>query len=129
MELIEPAAVFASRCASSLPAPPRPLQAPTRPAGDGVWQTILFDTLNDFGQEPVNIMSLINAVARRGNYTRWKDYDAKRREILGLVCRLIRVGGLDRVARRYVALPRSDDQRRAYLEAAAQPLALPPPNL
>ena len=129
MELIEPAAVFASRCASNLPAPPRPLQPPTRPAGDGFWTTVVFDTLRDYGGEPMKFTSLVNAVARLGNYSRRADYDCKRVELFKLVGRLIRIGRLDRVGRKHVGMPRSDDRRRAYLAAAAQPVNLPPPNL
>jgi hypothetical protein len=39
------------------------------------------------------------------------------------------LGNLDRVDRKFITIPRTDARRRAYLEAAAQPVDLPPPGL
>ena len=73
--------------------------------------------------------SVVNAVVRRGNYTRRADREAKKAELFRLLCRLIRTGLLDRVGRKHVNVPRTDARRRAYLASISTPLDLPTPDV
>lgn len=133
MDLIEPEIVYARRCgsvaASGPPAPHQPRGKPYGHLGDDFWTTAVFDVLRENGDEPMQITSLVNAVGKLGNYTRRADYDARRVALLKLVSKLIREARLDRVVRKHVIIPRSDARRKAFLEAAAQPLDLPAPQL
>ena len=69
-------------------------------------------------------MSVINTVARKGNFRRRVDYDKKRLELMKLGGHLVRIGRLDRIARKYVALPMSQAKYRQYLWKANESVDL-----
>jgi hypothetical protein len=100
-----------------------------RPWGDNYWVTAVFDALRDNGEEPMRITTLVNVVARQGNYSRRADYDRRRVELFGVISKLLRTGRLDRAGRKHVIIPMSDARRQAYLATASQPLDLPPPQV
>ena len=89
----------------------------------------MFDVLKEGGSAPMRFTTLVNVTARRGNFSRWKDYDACKRKLFKLVGGLVRIGRLDRLNRRYIAIPNSDARYRAYQESLLAPLDLPTPRV
>lgn len=120
MIFIEPQQTFMRRQAQQTIPPPRP-------KADDFWTSIVFDILKEDGTEPMRFTTLVNMTAKRGNFSRWKDYDACKRKIFNLVGNLVRIGRLDRVNRRFVIIPKSDARYRAYQESLLAPLDLPMP--
>jgi hypothetical protein len=132
MEVIEPASVYAQRRSPAYtftsPALHRPHELPSRGVDD-FWTCAVLDTLRENGDEPLRITTLVNVVAKLGNFRRRQDYDDRRVQLLKLVGRLMRIGRIDRVARKYAAIARSNERYQAYLALAKEPLDLPPPDL
>jgi hypothetical protein len=140
MILVEPLKVYISRArppATVVRAPIADLvdQHTARPGGnpqplsDSFWTDLIVETLREGDGEPVPITTLVNSVARQGNFSKRADYDRKRVELFKVVGRLIRTGRLDRVGRKHVTIAPPDAQQQPCAKAAAQPLNLPPPRL
>jgi hypothetical protein len=109
---------------------PAPTRWPTgRRLESDFWTTAVFDTLRDYGNEAMRITSLVNSVAKLGNYSRRADYDCKRIELFRLVGRLIRTCQLDRVGRKHVTIPLTNARRQAFLAEAVKPVDFPPANI
>jgi hypothetical protein len=137
--LVEPLEVHAARAV----APPVIVRAPLadlvdrhsigqgghpQALGDAFWIDLVFEAVREDG-EPVAITTVVNRVARQGGFRRRSDYDRKRVELFRLIGRLIHTGRLDRVARKYVAIPQNDARRQALLAAASAPVDLPTPQV
>lgn len=130
MIFVEPPRAFEQRrLVTHSPTPAAPTPSRPQPFGQEWWIEQVFDVIRENGEEAMRFTSVVNAVVRRGNYTYRADREAKKAELFRLVCKLIRIGLLDRVGRKHVNLPRSDARRRAYLASSNAPLDLPPPNL
>lgn len=131
--IIEPQEVYDKRrslaATFTSPMPAKCPGAPPQAIGDDWWTGVLLDTLRENGNKPVRLTSLVNAVAKKGNFPRRIDYDRKRIELFKLAGKLIRTARLDRVGRKHVEIPRNDARRKAYLAATAMPLDLPRPRL
>lgn len=132
MIFAEPPSAYARRLGdlsvALMPASSSPGRQP-RPWGDDFWATALLDALRDNGEEPMRITTLVNVVARQGNYSRRADYDRRRVALFKLISKLLHTGHLDRAGRRHVVIPTSDARRQAYLATASQPLDLPVPQV
>jgi hypothetical protein len=96
--------------------------------GETAWTEWLLDTLNREG-EPMRITTLVNATVKKGNFIERSSREAKKVELFKLIGRMIRSGRLQRVARKNVTLPASDEPYRAYLAKFAAPIDLPKPNI
>lgn len=133
---IEPPAVAAARMAIPKPSPAaltakeiaihQPRNFGPKPTDD-FWTKLIFENLQS--DEPVRIVNLVNRVVRHGSFSCRSDRETGKIALLKLVGKLIRTGYLERVRRKYVAIPASDERRRAYLEQFAGPLNLPAPQL
>ncbi len=134
---IEPSAVAAARLATAPPIPfnatargsaARPQLDQTRKPNDNFWTRMLFETMS-LEDEPMRIVTLVNAVVAWGNFAARSEREAKKVELLALVGRLIRIGRLRRVGSHHVTIPTSDEKYQAYLTRAAAPVELPEPCL
>ena len=139
MIILEPESCYATRQRMPKPLPPtpaattakQPIKSPPpnfgpKPPGD-FWTTLVFEHLQS--DEPVRIVNLVNMVARHGNFSCRSDRETGKIVLLKLVGKLIRTGRLDRVRRRFVTIPASDERRRAYLEKFSGPLNFPAPQV
>ncbi len=64
----------------------------------------MFDTPRDSGNEPMRITSLVNDVARHGDFARRVKHDARRIQLFKLIGSLIRTARLDRGAILYTII-------------------------
>jgi hypothetical protein len=96
--------------------------------GDDWTQAILEEC--ERSPEAVRITTLANLIAKADNNKTWKDFEARKVSVFRHIALMIRQGRLDRVARRFVTIPRSDEKWKAYLEALDKPVSgLPEPSL
>lgn len=96
---------------------------------DDYWVSLVFEVLERNGGEPMRITSVVNSMARVCRFTARVDRDAKKIHFLKLVGKLIREGRLERVARKYVNTPLTDERHRAYLARWSAPINLPRPSV
>jgi hypothetical protein len=94
---------------------------------DGYWASLALEVVQRNGGEPIRITTVVNSMARVFHFTSRADREAKKLQFLKLVGKLIREGRLERVARKFVNTPLTDERHRAYLAKWAAPLNLPPP--
>jgi hypothetical protein len=95
---------------------------------DDFWTEWILETLAFDGQ-PMLITRLVNAVVTWGNFSGRAQRQSKKVELFKVVGKLVRVGRLERVARKYVTLPATDERYRAYLAKSAVSIELPKANV
>jgi len=100
-------------------------EQPLRRVSDGFWTTAVMEILKSHGQTPIRITTLVNRAVQKENFRHRKDRERQKRNLLILTCRLIKMGRLDRVQRKYVKLPASDHRFNAYLDSIAGDLPRP----
>jgi len=93
---------------------------------DDFWTQLVFETLN-LEDEPLRITTVVNEVAAWGGYATRSEREGKKIELFKLIGKLVRIGRLQRVGRRYVTIPANDDKYQAYLAQAAAAVELPEP--
>lgn len=107
---------------------PPPGEGSLRQSGDRYWTEIIIETLK-IEDGPMPITALVNAAAKWGDYSTRTDREKRKIQLFKLIGKLIRIGRLQRVGRRYVTIPANDDKYQAYLAQAAIPVELPEPNV
>jgi hypothetical protein len=138
MMLIEPPDVFVAR----LRTPQRLLSAMTareitkNPPGiyaprptDDYWVKLVIETLRDNGDEAMRITSVVNKTVQHWRFAARSDRERKKIELFRLVGKLIRMGRLERVGRKFVNIPLTDERYQAYLAKVSLPIDLPRPNV
>jgi hypothetical protein len=136
--IIEPPAAAAARLALPKPVPSalsareitkNPPRIYQLKPNDNYWPKLIFESLRDNGDEPMRLTSVVNKTVRHWHFAARSDRERKKIELFKLVGKLIRMGRLERVGRKYVNIPATDERYQAYLAKAASPIDLPKPNV
>lgn len=71
------------------------------------------------------ITTLVNSAASWSSFTTRSARELKKIELFRLIGKLIRTGRLQRVARKFVTIPATDERYQAYLASATCGIELP----
>jgi hypothetical protein len=113
--LVEPPQAYQARLA--LPKAPIKEITPRPPSfyGEDYWTGLVFTTIRENGPEAMRFTSVVNATVENWHFLACADRDKKKIELFKLIGKLIRTGYLERVGRKYVNIPASDEKRQAYI--------------
>jgi hypothetical protein len=93
------------------------------------WPNLLIEIVQGSKGDAMRITSLVNAAVRNWHFAERSDREKKKIEILKLIGKLIQTGKFERIGRKYVNIPASDDKYRSWLTSFTQPNELSMPNV